>query len=162
MTSAVTSAVASEVSAVIPVPPGQAFRLLEDPSSFRDMVAGVRRIRRFDSRWPEPGTRLEHTVGIPPLLVRDHTEVVEQRSPHHLVLDARVRPFGRLRVEFLFEEHPEGAVMTVSELPAGGLVGWPLMRTATRLALQVRNREICRRFKKLAERRDCSAGVRHA
>lgn len=148
-----------EVSAVIPVPPEQAFRLLEDPASFRRLVAGARRIRRFDSRWPEPGTRLDHTVGIPPFLVRDHTVVVDQSPPGRLVLDALIRPLGRLRVEFRFEPHTDGSLMTVVEEPVEGPVGWPAVRPVTQLALRLRNGEICRRFRKLAELRRRGAGA---
>lgn len=149
----------SEVSAVVPVPREEAFHLLEDPASFRDLVAGARKIRRFDSRWPEPGTRLNHTVGFPPLLLRDHTEVIEQRPPEILVLDAMVRPLGRLQVEFRLDPHPAGSLLTVTERPVDGPVSWPVVRMATGLGLQLRNREICRRFRKLTQLRRCSAGT---
>ena len=149
----------SRVSAVIPVPPPQAFRLLEDPSSFRDLVAGARKIRRFDSRWPEVGTRLHHTVGVPPLLVRDHTEVVAVDMPNLLVLDALIRPLGCLRVEFRFEPHPEGTKITVRERPESGPLSRPLLRTVALAALQLRNREICRRFRKLARQRSRAVGT---
>ncbi len=147
-----------EVTTLLSVSPGEAFRLLEDPGSFQHLVAGARRIRRFDSRWPEEGTRLYHTVGIPPLVVRDHTEVVEEHPPARLALDAHIRPLGRLAVEFRIEPHGGGSRLTVHEEPVGGPVDWPLVRRATRLALRLRNREICRRFRNLTDLRHRSAG----
>lgn len=147
-----------EVSILLSVPPEEAYRLLEDPGSFQRMVAGARRIRRFDSRWPEKGTRIDHTVGIPPLVVRDHTEVLDQHSPDLLVLDARIRPLGRLCVEFRLEPRSSGSRLTVHEEPVEGPVSWPLVRAVTQLALQLRNREICRRFRKLTQLRHCAEG----
>lgn len=148
----------SRVSTAVSVPLDQAFGVLENPASFRRMIAGARKVRHFDSRWPEVGTRLHHTVGVPPLLVRDHTEVVAAEAPYLLVLNALVRPFGRLRVEFHFEPGPEGTQMTVVERPESGPLSWPLVRTVTLAALQLRNREICRRFRRLARRRTGTAG----
>lgn len=146
------------VSTDLAVPPQEAFRLLEDPGSFRRLVAGARRIRHFDPRWPEKGTRIDHTVGIPPLLIRDHTEVLDERAPERLLLDAHIWPLGRLRVEFLIEPGPGGSRLTVHEEPEAGPVNWPLLRSATRMAIQLRNREICRRFRKLTEARRRAAG----
>lgn len=148
----------SHVSASVEVAPSEAFAVLENPVSFRQLVAGARKVRRFDSRWPEVGTRLHHTVGVPPLLLRDHTEVVAHEAPHLLVLDALIRPFGRLRVEFGFAPSPEGTLMTVTEWPEDGPLSWPLVRILTLVGLHLRNREICRRFKKLAARRSRPSG----
>lgn len=148
----------SHVSASVGVAPSEAFALLENPASFRQLVAGARKVRHFDSRWPEVGTRLHHTVGVPPLLLRDHTEVVAHEKPDLLVLDALIRPLGRLRVEFGFVPSPEGTIMTVTERPEDGPLSWPLVRIVTLVALHIRNREICRRFKKLAAGRTRPSG----
>ncbi|HET6964413.1 MAG TPA: SRPBCC family protein [Acidimicrobiales bacterium] len=147
------------MSTELSVPAEEAFRLLADPSSFQDLVAGARRVRRFDSRWPEKGTRIDHTVGIPPLIIRDHTEVTDARPPEHLVLDAHVWPLGRLTVEFTLEDNGPGrSRLIVREEPEAGPLGWPVLRAVTRLAIQLRNREICRRFRKLTERRRRAVG----
>lgn len=140
----------SRVSTVVAAPPEEAFRLLEDPTAFERLVAGARKVRRFDSRWPDPGTRLHHTLGIPPLVVRDHTEVVANRPGESLVLEAKAGPLGQFRVEFSFEADDGGCRLTVSEQPCAGPAAWPGVRRLTRMALGVRNREICRRYRKLA------------
>ncbi len=147
------------MSTELSVPPEEAFRLLEDPGSFQHLVAGARRVRRFDSRWPEKGTRIDHTVGIPPFLVRDHTEVIDANPPGRLLLDAHVWPLGRLTVEFTIEtDGPGRSRLIVREEPEAGPIGWPVVRVATRLAIQLRNREICRRFRNLTESRRRAAG----
>lgn len=56
-------------------------------------------------------------------------------------------------VQFTFDPHPAGTRLTVREKPEPGPISWPFVRTATLLALQWRNREICRRFRGLAELR---------
>lgn len=138
-----------EVTTVLPAPPDEAFRLLEDPAAFEDLVAGARRIRRFDPRWPEPGTEIHHTVGVPPLIVRDRTGVVEVEAPHRLVLKAHLWPFGALRVEFVLTGHPDGTLLTVVETPQQGPISWPAVRRLTELGVTLRNREICRRYRRM-------------
>jgi hypothetical protein len=141
------------VSTVLPVPAERAFHLLEAPSSLQHLVAGARRIRSFDTHWPEPGTRIHHSVGIGPLVIRDHSEVLEVDPPRLLRLDAHIWPMGTLIVEFRFEDHPDGCRFTVAEAPDKGPVSWPGLRRLTRLGVMVRNREVCRRYRKMAETR---------
>jgi hypothetical protein len=143
----------SSVSTELQIPPELAFSVLEDPRSYERLVAGARRIRRFDSRWPEPGTRIHHTVGLPPLLIRDHTEVLECDPPRRLLLDAHIWPFGALTVEFLFERRGTGSLLTVREEPQSGPVSWGPLRQGTRLVVALRNREMCRRYRRLAAAR---------
>ena len=147
-----------EVTTILPAPPDEAFRLLEDPASFEDLVAGARRIRRFDPRWPEPGTLIHHTVGIPPVLVRDQTGVVEIERPRRLLLDAHLWPFGTLTVEFVLEPHPEGTRLAVRETPQRGPLSWPGVNRVTEVGVMLRNKEICRRYRRLVEARQRARG----
>ena len=147
-----------EVSTVLAASPSEAFRLLEDPKTFERLVAGARRIRRFDPRWPEPGTAIHHTVGIPPLLVRDSTEVIEMTPPSRLRLEARIWPLGTLEVEFEFADHPEGSTLTVREQPVAGPVAAPGVRRLTAIGVKLRNLEICRRYRKLVTDRYRAVG----
>jgi uncharacterized protein YndB with AHSA1/START domain len=140
---------ASEVSTVLPAPPARAFAVLENPRSFERLVAGARRIRRFDPRWPDQGTVIHHTVGVPPLLVRDTTEVIEVEPPRLLRLEARIWPAGTLQVQFEFSPCPEGCRLVVREEPSSGPIGWPVVRDVARLAIRARNLEICRRYRKM-------------
>lgn len=148
----------SEVSTVLAVPPERAFRMLEDPKTFERLVAGARRIRRFDPRWPEPGTCIHHTVGIPPLLLRDSTEVIDLQDPSRLRLEARIWPLGTLLVEFAFSPHPDGCTLVVRERPTAGVLNAPRLRHLTSAAVRLRNLEICRRYRRLIEQRDHATG----
>lgn len=148
-----------EVSTVLPAPAEKAFRLLEDPKSFERLVAGARRIRRFDARWPDPGTAIHHTVGIPPLLLRDSTTVTDVQPPSLLRLEAGIWPLGSLLVEFTFTPHPEGCTLTVREAPLAGPIDLPGLRRLASGGIKLRNLEICRRYRRLITDRDRAKGV---
>jgi uncharacterized protein YndB with AHSA1/START domain len=84
----------------IDVVPDRVFEVLADAHSYEHWVVGAKRIRHADSGWPEPGTRLHHSLGVGPLTLNDNTKVIESDPPHHLVLEARGRPFGIAHIEF--------------------------------------------------------------
>jgi hypothetical protein len=147
-------------STVLPVGPERAFEVLEDPRAYRALVVGARRIRRFDPRWPETGTRLHHSVGVAPLIVRDTTEVQECIPGRRLVLEARLQMLGRFVVEFEFRPDPEGCRLTVAERTVQGVAALPLVRTVMNLAIHLRNRELCRRYRRIVQRREQLAETR--
>lgn len=134
--------------------PADAFRLLEDPSSLQRLVAGARKIRRFDADWPDRGSRIHHTVGVPPLVIRDHTEVIDVEFPHRLVLHARLRPLGELTVAMTLEDDGrDGSVLTVRETAETGFLAVQGVRQVTQVLLFLRNREIARRFARRSRQR---------
>lgn len=139
----------------LPARPDVAWALLEDPRSFRYLVPGARRIRRFHPRWPEPGTEVQHTVGLPPLLVRDCTEVLAAEPPERLLLEARLRHLGSLHVEFCFRPHGPGTRLTIRESVSAGPLAAPGLRQATEIAIAFRNLDICRRYRRLVKKRPC-------
>jgi uncharacterized protein YndB with AHSA1/START domain len=141
-------------STILAVPPERAFQVLEDPRAYREMVVGARRIRRFDPRWPDAGTRLHHSFGIGPLVVRDTTEVLECVPGRRLVLQAHLRGLGRFVVEFDFDAHPEGCRLTVAERAVHGMAAMPLIRGVADAAIHLRNRELGRRYRQIVERRE--------
>lgn len=121
-------------------------------------MAGARRIRRFDPRWPEKGTVIHHTVGVPPLLVRDTTEVLDVEPGRLLRLEARIHPLGALLVEFEFSADLAGCRLAVRESPRAGLLARPAVSRAVEAAVTLRNREICRRYRRLVQKRNRSLG----
>src|SRR4051812_46710029 len=61
----------------INVPPATVFAVLSEPGNYPDWVVGARRIRDSDGHFPAVGSRFHHQVGVPPLVLNDHTEVLE-------------------------------------------------------------------------------------
>jgi hypothetical protein len=104
-------------------------------SSTRNWVVGSKAIRDADPGFPAPGTRLHHSVGVGPLTVRDHTEVVES-APHLLHLRAKARPLGIATVVLEMIATAGGAMVSMSERPDGlySPLAWnPLVHVATKL-----------------------------
>jgi hypothetical protein len=145
------------VTCVLPVSAARCFELLEDPRALRLLVAGAREIRHFDPRWPDPGTTIDHSVGIQPLVIRDRTEVVMCEPGQRLLLHARVQLFGSFSVDFRISPHPEGSELTVEEHATGGLAGLPGLKVAADAAVILRNRWLCRRFRQLVDKREDNA-----
>ena len=70
------------------------WEVLADGWSFPGWVVGAARVRAVDADWPDPGTRIHHSVGLWPGLLHDSTEVVRSVPRSELVLHARAWPFG--------------------------------------------------------------------
>lgn len=106
---------------VIDAAPETVWAALSDAYCYDDWVVGTRQIRKADASWPAVGARLYHTVGWPPLGVKDMSEVLESDPPRHLVMRAHVRPLGVFLVDI--ELHPEGAGTRVvlQEMVVGGI-----------------------------------------
>lgn len=120
----------------------------------RTYVVGARTIRSFDPRWPEEGAVAHHTVGVAPFVLRDFTVVNTCAPPHLLVLDAKVRPLGTARITFLLKEDPVGTLLSVEESPLSGLFALPILRQITGGLIRLRNVEMCRRLRKMVDRRE--------
>ncbi|MDQ1380159.1 MAG: hypothetical protein QOJ71_878 [Actinomycetota bacterium] len=79
------------------------FSVLVDPYTYPDWLVGAQRIRSVDDSWPEPGSAFHHVVGFGPIKVADSTRVTSLARPSCLELNARARPFGRVRVRFTLQ-----------------------------------------------------------
>ena len=94
---------------MIAAPPEAVWEVLADPFTYADWVVGTRKIRGADESWPAVGSRLHHTVGFPPLTLRDYSQVLESAPPRRLALRAKLRPLGILRVDIELEPVDGGA-----------------------------------------------------
>lgn len=140
--------------------PELVFSLLTNPRSYAYAVPGARRIRRFDPRWPDAGTHLEHSAGLGPLSVRDTTVVRAVDPPHLLALEARLRPLGIVHVTFSLDRDPAGCVLAIDEHPVSGLLAAPALDRLVSAAFSLRNAELARRLRRLiAAKRRRSARV---
>ncbi len=140
------------VSRVVRVSPERAWTELTDAWVYTSWVVGATHIRDVDASWPEPGSKLHHTVGPWPLTIKDFTTVVEADPPRRLVLNARAWPVGEARIEITLEPVPDGTEVTMAEWPVRGPGAWgrnPLMDAL----LRARNRESLGRLAALAENR---------
>ena len=135
----------------MPVAPEAVWDVLADPFQYAHWVVGSKEIRAADADFPAQGTRFHHSVGIGPLTVRDHTEVVESARPRLLHLQAKARPLGTATVVMEITATAGGTLVSMSERPDGlysPLALNPLVHIATKL----RNAESLRRLEALALR----------
>jgi uncharacterized protein YndB with AHSA1/START domain len=130
--------------------PQRVYEVLTDAGAYADWVVGAHRIRDTDATWPAVGSRLHHRVGIGPLRLNDHTEVIESDPPERFVLRARARPFGTAKVTMQLEAAAGGTAVTMTEV-----AGDPLSRLAinpfTDWLLYLRNIESLRRLARIGE-----------
>jgi hypothetical protein len=139
---------------VLSAPPDRVFNLLSDPRSLAYFVVGTKKIRRFDPHWPDSGTKVHHSVGLGPLVLHDETEVLKSVSGRLLLLEVRLRPFGRFKVEFKLLSHSEGTELVVDEYPVAGPASLPGLSEVVDRLIKVRNIEMGRRIERLVEQRE--------
>jgi len=77
--------------------------------------------------------------------------VLESDPPRHLLMEARIRPFVVAEVEYFVEPQAGGCKVTLIERVTGGLARLAV-GPGRDLALKLRNREMLRRLRRLAER----------
>ena len=137
----------------MPVPPAAVWAVLADPPAYGYWVVGSKYIRDADAAFPAVGTKLHHTIGVGPLTLSDHTEVLEAEPPRRLKLRAKGRPLGTASVELVLEAVDGGTHVSIIEDPDQlwtPLKYNPLVQLATR----ARNAESLMRLEELALRRD--------
>lgn len=138
--------------AVIAAPPERVFGFLADGRSYERWVVGAKRIRGVDPGWPAPGSKIHHSVGIGPLVIKDTTKVAEVHEPSRLVLEARVRPTGVARVDIELRPEGGGTRIVMREAPVSGPISH-LPSAVTDWLIDRRNRRALDRLKAMAEER---------
>lgn len=131
--------------------PERVFAVLSDPSTYGHWVVGSKTIRDADERWPAVGARLHHTVGVGPLTLSDHTEVLESDPPRRLVLKARARPLGSAKVVLEIRGIGSDRSEVVMFEDAGDRLTQLMFNPLTHRLVHARNVESLRRLKGLAE-----------
>jgi uncharacterized protein YndB with AHSA1/START domain len=106
----------------IPAPPQQVWAVLADADRYADWVVGAKTVRGVEGRWPEVGAKFHHTVGVWPLHLRDNTSVLECEAPRRLVLQARIRPLGQVRIELDLHPSDLGTLVSMTEVPTSPAV----------------------------------------
>ena len=128
----------------------QVWDVLADGWTYSQWVVGNSRMRAVDPNWPEPGSKICHSIGVWPLVINDVT-VVEQSEPlEELVLHAKGRPFGGARIVLRLSDIPDGCRVEMEEFPVSGPTS-VLPSRLSDIAVWPRNRETLWRLAALAE-----------
>lgn len=139
-----------QISREVATGPDAVYRVLADGWTYGAWVVGNSRVRRVDSAWPEPGSRIHHSAGVWPLRVNDVTEVMALEPERRLELRARLWHFGTADVLIGLEPLGTGRtrVTMAEEFTAGP--GSLLPSLLQDLALWPRNAESLRRLTDIA------------
>jgi hypothetical protein len=125
---------------------------LRDGWTYASWVVGSARIRDVDTDWPAANSRLHHSVGVWPLMLHDHTDVLACTPGEELVLAPRAWPWGRAALRLTIEERDGRSVVTMTEdITSGPARAVP--RALRQLLVGPRNGECLRRLAFIAERR---------
>ncbi|HWH95234.1 MAG TPA: SRPBCC domain-containing protein [Baekduia sp.] len=136
---------------LIPASPERVFAVLSDPDAYCRWVVGSDTVRDADAEWPAVGSRFHHRVGIGPIKVNDHTEVVAMEPARHLELRAKARPLGTARVALDLERRGGGTLVTMVE-DAGDPLTRLLFNPITHFLMRRRNDRSLRRLEEMATR----------
>jgi uncharacterized protein YndB with AHSA1/START domain len=132
--------------------PERVWEVLADGWLYPLWVVGAVRMRRVDPGWPEVGTRIHHSVGLWPLLINDHTEVLETQAGEFLRLRARAWLAGAAEIAITLTPNGQHTDVRLEEEVTSG-PGILIPPPIEGLSLQLRNAEALRRLASLAERR---------
>ena len=133
----------------MPVAPEAIWDALADPGGYGYWVVGSKLIRDVDDDWPQVGARFHHKVGVGPLTIDDHSEILEAERPSRFRLRVKGRPAGTAIVTLEMDARPEGTLVRFSENP-DGVFGWLSLNPATHLFTLARNAESLARLEELA------------
>jgi Polyketide cyclase / dehydrase and lipid transport len=126
--------------------------VLADPRTYDGVVVGSKRIRWFDPRWPEPGARFHHSIGLGLLHIRDDTTVLADGLPARLHLLAGMGPVGAAEVVFTLTAAEGGTRVEMAEHPMSGPLR-AVWSPPVAAAMRARNAASLRRLEALARAR---------
>jgi uncharacterized protein YndB with AHSA1/START domain len=137
---------------IIAATPDDVWNVLADGWLYPLWVVGATRMRDVDESWPEKGSRIHHSVGVWPLLINDHTEVLDVVPGRSISLRARAWPVGEAKVDIRLSDVGAQTEVVIEEDAIAGpgvLVPEPFKG----LTLKWRNVETLRRLAFIAEGR---------
>ncbi len=134
--------------------PHDVFAVLANGWYYSGWVVGTSHMRAVEAEWPAAGSRLFHASGIWPAALRDETQVEEVVPDNRLVMTARGRPLGQVRIELTLTVEALGTCIRMSEVPTAGLGRW-IDNPINEKLLARRNVESLARLTAMAERRTC-------
>ena len=108
------------VNCAVNAPADVVWKTLSDGWLYSQWVVGAVAIRDVDPSWPHQGSRIHHSVGIWPILIDDHSEVLEAAPNQRLVLRARAWPMGETTVDIRLVESSSGTDVSLMETAESG------------------------------------------
>ena len=135
----------------MPVAPEAIWDAMADPGGYGYWVVGSKFIRDVDEDWPAVGSRFHHKIGVGPLTIEDHSQIVEAERPRLFRLRVKGRPAGTAIVTVEMHPRPEdgGTLVRFSENP-DGVFAWLSLNPATHVFTLARNAESLARLEELA------------
>ncbi len=130
----------------------QVWDVLAEGWLFPVWVVGAARMRDVTADWPGAGAKLHHSVGVWPILLDDHTEVLESVPEQRLALRARAFPAGVAEVVITLVAQASGTKITLEEKVTGGPAAL-IPRPLEAAAMKWRNTETLRRLSHIVEGR---------
>lgn len=141
------------VTRAVNAPPEVVWEVLSDGWMYGMWVVGASRVRAVEHGWPAVGAKIHHSVGLWPLLIDDHTEVLESIPNRELLLKARGWPAGEAHVRITLEPGRAGhTTISIKEDVTAG-VGRFVPKPARQLVIAPRNTETLQRLALIAEGR---------
>lgn len=142
----------ASVSRSVSTTPHRVWEVLADGWLCPLWVVGASRIRDVDASWPEPGSRIHHSVGVWPMLIDDNTEVLESIPDQMIKLKAKGQFLGKAEVLITLSPIGDETSVEIHEVPVSG-PGTVIPHAVMAPILNWRNVETLRRLAYLAERR---------
>lgn len=143
-------------------PPDVVFRVLCAPRYYQYFVVGTRAIRRFDPTWPEPGSTFDHSLGFLVTVIRDHTRSLAVQDGRSMTMRTYMRPLAVNDVVFEIEPHGTGTRLSLTETAVEGPGASPPLRQIAEVLFWLRNVWVCRRLRRVVERRAARLSIAEA
>lgn len=135
----------------IDAPVETVWAVLCDPYRYPDWVVGAADVRDHDGAFPAPGSRFHHRVGLTPVALNDHTEVLEVDPPRRIALKAKARPLGTARIDIELAGQDGGTQVTMDERPGDLLTRLIAGNPLADAALCLRNAQALARLRRTVE-----------
>lgn len=119
--------------------------VLIDPTTYPDWLIGAEEVRDVDDTWPAVGSQFHHRVGLGPLTLPDHSEVLAVDHGRLLRLAVKARPFVSAVATFTLVSDDTGTVVLLEEEPGVRSIG-NLVRPVMDPSIHVRNHRSLRRL----------------
>jgi uncharacterized protein YndB with AHSA1/START domain len=138
----------AEARITIPAAPDDVFKVLADPETYPEWLAGAQHIRHVDADFPNPGAEFDHEVGpTEGTTIADDSKALVNDPPHRLQLEVNAGPVRGI-VDFELVPTGQGTEVRFRESAAGRLsFAMPLLRGL----IHLRNKASLERLKKRFE-----------